>query len=220
MKKITAKVITISSQLLVAVLFLLLLFPSKDNNDEIVTVKNNNFDKKAEMTSILFEKENSELDDADDSVISPLDNEEDKKEEIKEESIVETKEVVTTNVTSLEKEAIDTVTGRLTGYAADCYGCSGVTSAGFDLRQSMYYEDYEYGTVRVLAADPSYPFYSIFRITGAHGMDPFIGIVLDRGGNVGFGRGTLFDLAFSGSESAINFATSDNVTFELLRSGK
>ena len=220
MKKITTKVITISSQLLVVVVFLLLLFPSKEsNNSEMVIVNNDNFDKMAKTTSILFENDNNKLEE-DSDVISPLDDEEEVKEEIKEEPVVETEKVVPTNVTSLEKEAIDTYVGRLTGYAADCAGCSGVTSAGFDLRESMYYEDSEYGTVRVLAGDPSFPFYSIFRITGASGMDPFIGIVLDRGGAVGFGRFTLFDLAFSGSESALTFATTDNVTFELLRSGK
>ena len=217
MKKITAKVITISSQLLVAILFLLMLFPSKEsNNSEILTVNNNNFDKKAEMTSILFEKENSELEEVDDSVISPLGDEEEVKEEVKEKPV---EEVVTTNVTSLEQEAIETFTGVLTAYAGDCTGCSGIVASGdVDIRKTMYFEDPEYGTVRILAADrEKYPFYSIFRVSNVPGMDPFIGIVLDRGGAI---TGKHLDLAFTGSESALTFDTSYNVTFELLRSGK
>ena len=232
MKKITTKVITISSQLFVTLLFLLLLFPAKgSNNSEVVTVGNNNFEKMAETTSILFEKEDNKVEEVDDKVVSLLEDKEkeQKQEEQKKEEKIDKpaakeptpqKKPDTSSVTSLNKEAINTYTGTLTGYAGDCSGCSGITAAGVDIRQTMYYQDSEYGTVRILAGDPSFPFYSIFRVSGVPGMDTFVAIVLDRGGNVGFGRGTLFDLAFTGSESAIGFTTSYNVKFELLRSGK
>ena len=108
----------------------------------------------------------------------------------------------------------------MTGYGADCVGCGGKTSTGFDLTQSIYYEDSEFGTVRILAADPSFPFYSIIRVSNVPTMDDFIGIVLDRGGNVGFGRGTLFDLAYESESSPNILPLTRNVTFELLRSGK
>ena len=119
-----------------------------------------------------------------------------------------------------ERAVIQTVTGTLTGYGADCYGCSGITSSGFNLKKSIYYNDSEFGSVRVLAADPSFPFYSIIRISNVPGMDSFLGIVLDRGGNVGYGRGTLFDLAFSSERDPNLIPLNKNVTFELLRSGK
>ncbi len=68
----------------------------------------------------------------------------------------------------------------------------GYTAAGHNLNESMYYDDNEFGTVRILAADPSlFLFILIFRISNVPGMDDFIGIVLDRGGNVGFNRGTF-----------------------------
>lgn len=50
-------------------------------------------------------------------------------------------------------------------------------------------------------------------------MDPFLAIVLDTGGNVGYGKGTLFDLAHSNEQNGVLPKTS-NVTFEMLRSGK
>ena len=56
MKKITAKVITISSQLLVVSLFLFIVFYGKDNSENIV-VNNNNFEKMSDKTSILFKRE-------------------------------------------------------------------------------------------------------------------------------------------------------------------
>ncbi len=61
-----------------------------------------------------------------------------------------------------DREILNTVVGNLTGYGANCYGCSGYTAAGHNLNESMYYDDNEFGTVRILAADPSFPFYSIF----------------------------------------------------------
>ena len=49
-------------------------------------------------------------------------------------------------------------------------------------------------------------------------MEPFIAIVLDRGGNVGFGKGTLFDLLFADESQALH--KTNDVTFEVLRNGK
>ena len=108
----------------------------------------------------------------------------------------------------------------LLNHGANCYGCSGYTAAGHNLNESMYYDDNEFGTVRILAADPSFPFYSIFRISNVPGMDDFIGIVLDRGGNVGFNRGTLFDLAFINEKDPGIIGLTPNVKFEMLRNGK
>lgn len=223
MKKITAKVITISSQLLVVSLFLLLMFKGEGSNSELLTISNNNFEKMADRTSSLFKEEEMMTTQLDESVVVVLEDNtetEDILEEVtEEENKIETEVKEEDTTSSLEVEVLETHVGNLTGYGADCYGCSGKTASGFDLTQTMYYEDEEYGTVRILAADPMFSFYSIFRIN-VPGQESFIGIVLDRGGNVGYGRGTLFDLAYISENDPNLIGLTPNVTFELLRSGK
>ena len=64
-------------------------------------------------------------------------------------------------------------------------------------------------------------------------MEPFIAIVLDRGGDVGWYRnsgsgeimfdsqkGTLFDLAFTTEKDPNILGKTNNVKFEVLRSGR
>lgn len=195
MKKITTMVITVSSQLLVVFVFLFLLFGTVGSNKNVTIIANNNFNKMADRTLVLFE-------------------EEDKKVEVKE-------EIVVTPESNLfyDRAVIKTEVGTITGYGPDCAGCSGITASGHNLHESIYYNDLEFGTVRILAADKSIPFYSIFRVSNIPGMDPFLAIVLDTGGNVGYGKGTLFDLAHANEQNGVLPKTS-NVTFEMLRSGK
>lgn len=250
MKKIAAKVITISSQLLVASVFLFLLFSNEtgNGNDKSVILNNNNFNKMADKTLFLFNSLENKKDDVDSSVVVELTSidkveepkveenveQETVKEEVKEESPKEEE----TNVTPLnpdfsDRVALETFTGSLTGYGPDCYGCGGKTSTGYDLRENIYYEDAEYGTIRIVAADKYFPFYSIIRISNVPGMEPFIAIVLDRGGDVGWYRnsetgeimfnsqkGTLFDLAFTTEKDPNILGKTNNVKFEVLRSGK
>lgn len=233
MKKYLAKVITISCLSLLVSVFLVILFSNtKNNNSMVYVIDNDNLDKMDDNISILFEKE--KIDDNNLKVEEKEDEEEEKIEELVEEvKIEEIKEEVVEeepqkeekeepSVTSLseEREVLQTVVGNLTGYGPDCVGCGGRTSTGHNLYDSIYYEDSEFGTVRILAADPSFPFYSIIRVSNVPTMDDFIGIVLDRGGNVGFGRGTLFDLAFESESSPNLVPLTRNVTFELLRSGR
>lgn len=202
MKNVTVKVITISSQLLVVTLFLTLVFSGGANNQNI-TIGNNNFEKMADKTMTLFKSEELLLSSVDTSVVVP-----------------DTPATPSSSGLFYDREILNTVVGNLTGYGANCYGCSGYTAAGHNLNESMYYDDNEFGTVRILAADPSFPFYSIFRISNVPGMDDFIGIVLDRGGNVGFNRGTLFDLAFINEKDPGIIGLTPNVKFEMLRNGK
>lgn len=194
MKKITTMVITVSSQLLVVFVFLFLLFGTVGSNKNVTIIANNNFNKMADRTLVLFEEE--------------------KKVEVKE-------EIVVTPEPNLfyDRAVIKTEVGTITGYGPDCAGCSGITASGHNLHESIYYNDLEFGTVRILAADKSIPFYSIFRVSNIPGMDPFLAIVLDTGGNVGYGKGTLFDLAHANEQNGVLPKTS-NVTFEMLRSGK
>lgn len=195
MKKITTMVITVSSQLLVVFVFLFLLFGTVGSNKNVTIIANNNFNKMADRTLVLFEEEK-------------------KKVEVKE-------EIVVTPEPNLfyDRAVIKTEVGTITGYGPDCAGCSGITASGHNLHESIYYNDLEFGTVRILAADKSIPFYSIFRVSNIPGMDPFLAIVLDTGGNVGYGKGTLFDLAHANEQNGVLPKTS-NVTFEMLRSGK
>ncbi len=240
MKSVTAKVITISSQLLVVSLFLILIFSGRGNN-ECLTISNNNFDKMADKTSILFKREEVLLS-VNDSIIVPLDDEskeEDSKDDVKveekEENRNETKQeevipeppVVSPSGLFYDREVLRTEIGNLTGYGADCAGCSGITSTGHNLYEDIYYDDNEYGSVRILAADGIFPFYSIFRVSGISGMDPFIAIVLDRGSTVGIencrspqGCLTMFDLAFATESDPNIIGKTANVTFELLRNGR
>lgn len=195
MKKITTMVITVSSQLLVVFVFLFLLFGTVGSNKNVTIIANNNFNKMADRTLVLFEEEKKNESSTDDTVVNPEPN------------------------LFYDRAVIKTEVGTITGYGPDCAGCSGITASGHNLHESIYYNDLEFGTVRILAADKSIPFYSIFRVSNIPGMDPFLAIVLDTGGNVGYGKGTLFDLAHANEQNGVLPKTS-NVTFEMLRSGK
>ena len=249
MKKVAAKIITISSQLLVASVFLFLLFSgeTRNGNDRNVVVNNNNFNKMADKTLFLFNSLETKDEEADSNVVVELTSvdkveepkvEENVKQETVEEEVKEEAPKEENNVTLLEpdfsdKKALETFIGSLTGYGPDCYGCGGRTSSGYDLREKIYYDDAEYGTIRIVAADKYFPFYSIIRISNVPGMEPFIAIVLDRGGDVGWYRnsvsgeimfdsqkGTLFDLAFTTEKDPNILGKTNNVKFEVLRSGR
>lgn len=249
MKNVTAKVITISSQLLVVSLFLLLMFTGRRSNNKLITIANNNFEKMADRTSILFKEEEMMTSLATNSVITVLaDNTE---ENILEENIDTLEEDnnsdsedVTENIEedsiSDSENVIETYTGILTGYGPDCVGCGNFntgkvsTASGYHVANiidgaiepafTITYKDVEYGEVRIVAADANIPFYSIVRIT-IPGNEPIVAIVLDRGSTVGFencrsDRGCLtnFDLLYS--TEAESLGKTQNVKFELLRSGK
>ena len=228
MKSITAKVITISSKLLLVGLFFSFIF-YENSNDENITVSNSNFDKMADKTLILFKKEEIIVNSVNNDIIVPFDNKSEENEEIKNDSNDEVVSEEPSDDSGLfyDREILRTEVGNLTGYGPDCVGCSGITSTGHNLYESVYYDDNEYGSVRILAADGIFPFYSIFRVSGISGMDPFIAIVLDRGSTVGIencrspkGCLTMFDLAFATESDPNIIGKTANVTFELLRNGR
>lgn len=249
MKRITAKVITISSQMLVVGLFLLSLFVGRGANDKVTVVYNNNFDKMADRTLFLFEKEQlmiSEI--SDEEIVILEDNTESKEleEVIVEESIVveevekdiQEEKVISDSDSSVS--VIETYTGILTGYGPDCTGCGNYntgkvsTSSGYHISNivdgaiepafTITYNDSEYGEVRIVAADDDIPFYSIVRIT-IPGQDPIMSIVLDRGSTVGFDNcrsssGCVTNFDLLFAREAEAIGKTQNVKFELLRSGK
>lgn len=95
---------------------------------------------------------------------------------------------VTDEIIEVGTGAISNYVGNTTGYGADCVGCTGnvacKTREGttFNLiTNGIYYNDAQYGSVRVLAAD-----HRVFRCGTILEVDngreePFLGIVLDTG---------------------------------------
>ena len=83
-------------------------------------------------------------------------------------------------------------TFQITGYGADCVGCSGITATGVDVRGGVtHYQGY-----RVIAADWSVlPPYSIVNIEGVGEC-----IVLDSGGAI---KGAIIDLLFPSEADTI-----------------
>ena len=136
-------------------------------------------------------------------------------EEIKEENkIIKMEETLEEQ----ESNILNTLTGKMSGYGPDCAGCKGYTSSGYNITNTIYYYDTTFGNVRILAADRTLAIGSIVRVKDSK-LEEFIGIVLDRGGNVGIGKTYLFDLLFSSEQEAYRYGSSSNVTFEVLRNG-
>ena len=109
--------------------------------------------------------------------------------------------------------------GQLTGYGPDCRGCSGITAAGHDVRDgNIYFTDKQYGRIRIIAADRKFRFGTIMKITAKNLYDePFIAIVLDRGGLI---KNNVFDLLFEKEEGLRTIiGRQHNVKYEILRYG-
>lgn len=123
------------------------------------------------------------------------------------------------NNLSSNTDVLDTYTGKMSGYGPNCKGCSGYLSNGrYVGNGDIYYNDSKYGRVRILAGDRSIKFGTIVRIKNSK-VGNFTGIVMDRGGSIGFGKTFLFDLLYPSEEDAIKDTVSYNVTFEILRYG-
>lgn len=122
-----------------------------------------------------------------------------------------------------EEKAIEKLTGSLAGYGPDCAGCTSFrTASGRYIGDGkIYYDDKEYGKIRIVAGDKSYPFGTIVKISNTNYGDnsPIYAIVLDRGGGVGKGKKFLFDLLFATEKEASKAGSRKNVTFEILRLG-
>lgn len=109
------------------------------------------------------------------------------------------------------------IVGSMTGYGADCYGCIGITASGYDVRNTIYYNDAEYGQIRILAAPKEIPMYSIIRVNNVNGYEPFIAIVLDRGSAI---KGTLFDLLCESEQTSNHIGRQYNIKYEIIRRGR
>lgn len=142
-----------------------------------------------------------------------------------EEKVVQENEPVVSetieNVISKVEEVVEVqpqneiVTGKMSGYGPDCVGCSGYLANGHYVGNgNIYYDDSEYGQVRIVAGDKKYKFGTIVRIN-----DSMLAIVLDRGGSIGIGKKFMFDLLYASEAEANSNGVSYNTKFEILRNG-
>lgn len=117
---------------------------------------------------------------------------------------------------------LETITGRITAFTPYCNdGCAGYTASGkFVGNGDIYQYDSEYGMVRIVAGDSSYPFGTIVRIKNLNyfGGDIYA-MVLDRGGAIGKNKSVTFDLLFATEENANRFGVANNIECEILRLG-
>ena len=127
------------------------------------------------------------------------------------------------NIPEIKKKipVLATYHGPITAYGPDCIGCTtGYTASGYYVRDgNIYYNDHEYGKVRIVAADKSLPFGTIIRISHLDVFDePILAIVLDRGSAIGFNRRVYFDLLYNSEKETLFFGKRE-ATFEILRRG-
>ena len=159
---------------------------------------------------------------------------EEEKVEEKEEEVVEEVEKETVSVTtSTPDESNDAVfVGKMTGYGADCIGCSGVGAlscrAADGSRHTLtengeYYNDATYGTVRIVAAAlDKFPCGTIVKVDHP-ALGSFYAVVMDTGGSMkrAWNNGYVWmDLAFqTESDPGISATTSSNTTYSVQRWG-
>ena len=146
-------------------------------------------------------------------------------EEPKEEVVVGKDEIIedNTSIDSKPNEEVyipsvtvgSTFTGTMSGYGADI---GNYTASGHYIGDSIYYSDSTYGNIRILAGDKSIPMGTVIEVSNSN-AGSFIGIVLDTGRNIGFGKIYDFDLLFETSREALNYGVSRNVSFKILRVG-
>ena len=156
-------------------------------------------------------------------------------EKVEEEVVVEeVKEEETVSVTtSTPNEVNDAVfVGKMTGYGADCIGCSGVgalSCRGADgsrhtlTENGEYYNDATYGTVRIVAAAlDKFPCGTIVKVDHP-ALGSFYAVVMDTGGSMrnAWANGYVWmDLAFkTESDPDIYATTSSNTTYSVQRWG-
>lgn len=112
---------------------------------------------------------------------------------------------------------LDTYSGWLTGYGADCALCSGKLGCnGQDVRDgTLTYSDKTYGEVRIVASSKSLACGSIVRFDNPRNKDEVItAIVLDRGV-----LGTNLDLLVESEKAASDKVGAQKINYDILRFG-
>ena len=160
-----------------------------------------------------------------DVIDEPLVEEVEAEEIVLEEKVIQENEPVVSEtiekVISKVEEVVEVqpqneiVIGKMSGYGPDCVGCSGYLANGHYVGNgNIYYDDSEYGQVRIVAGDKKYKFGTIVRIN-----DSMLAIVLDRGGSIGIGKKFMFDLLYAREAEANSNGVSYNTKLEILRKG-
>lgn len=142
------------------------------------------------------------------------------------------KEEQPVSTTKTNSKTLSEYTGRLTGYGPDCVGCSKVGNVACRTREKkahslikdgIYYNDKQYGKVRILAAATSKFKCGTIVVVKKPGMQPFTGIVLDTGGSMrqAWAKGDVWmDLAYSSNAMAgSDKLTGKNIKFSVQRWG-
>ena len=224
--------INIINTVLVIIIFVsLIVIGNKPAKKEVSISKNSQLDTYLESVN-LEKKEEKKIE-----IKVETKNQVETKKEEKKDTIVkaEPKAEIKTTVTEEKKEeskpveqpstqketVIEKLVGGLAGYGPDCSGCSPYTATGMYIGNgNIYYQDKQYGKVRIVAGDKSFPFGTIVKMSNTNYYDnsPIYAIVLDRGG-IGRGKKFLFDLLFNSEKEASNIGSRQNVTFEILRLG-
>lgn len=107
--------------------------------------------------------------------------------------------------------------GKLVHYGPDCPECSGHLGCnGQDARNgNIYYNDSEFGKLRIVAMSSTIPCGSVIRINiDAYDPDGMYAIVLDRGVS-----GNMVDLLKESARASSPVATTYGVTFDIVRYG-
>jgi hypothetical protein len=112
---------------------------------------------------------------------------------------------------------LDTYTGDLTGYVANCPLCSGYLgcTGAYVGNGTTSYNDSTYGNVYILASSKNLSCGSIVRMNvSSISSDPIYGIVLDRGVT-----GTSLDMLVSSNDIATTTIGRKRITYDVLRYG-
>ena len=82
---------------------------------------------------------------------------------------------------------------------------------------NIYYDDKEYGRIRIVAADRSIPCGSIVKISNyKFSNGDFYGIVLDRGSSI---VGLTMDLLYTSEKDTVVIGRTYNISFKIERWG-
>lgn len=124
-----------------------------------------------------------------------------------------------TIMTNKDYNTISAFKGVLTGYAGDCPKCSGVVACKpyiNVLEEGIFFEDSEFGRVRMVASSKKYPCGTILKFkVNKLSSTPIIAIVMDRGVS-----GDKIDLLTETEDFArIFIGRVKNQKFEILRLG-
>ena len=121
----------------------------------------------------------------------------------------------TPHSSNIEESNNEIFTGKMSGYGADI---GTHTAYGYCITDTITYLDQEYGELRILSGGKEYPYGTVVKVSNTNVGD-FVGIVLDRGSNIGKEGKFMFDLLFKTSSEALSYGVSNNASFEILREG-